>query len=152
MSLALPPAPPRGLVQEKAGVGQAIPLGSWNRHEDQRAGTGHPPCTDHPHRCPNEADEIVDRIARLDVPALGVQVYRDRVIRFGCQREQLGGNAGCQLLGDLSTDDDGASAEQTFREGVARVTDFSRSRLAIFTVGHRRGFSCMEVDCSDISV
>jgi hypothetical protein len=61
-----------GLVQEEAGVGEGVAPLLRHRHVDQRAGAGHPAGAHHPDGGGDEADHVVDGVAGLHVPALGV--------------------------------------------------------------------------------
>src|SRR6476661_3072188 len=62
----------RRLVQQEAGVRQAEPDLARHGDVDQGARARHPAGADHADPRPDEANEIVDGVAGLDVPALRV--------------------------------------------------------------------------------
>ena len=118
MSLAVPPAPPGRLVQEEARVREAEALLPWRGHVDQRAGARHPPGADHAHPRADEADQVVDGVPRLDVAALRVDEDGDVGLGLGGEGEELAGDGGGELLGDLAADDDGAGPQEALADGV----------------------------------
>src|SRR4029077_6936626 len=65
-----------------------------------------------------ESHQVVDRVSRLDVPALRVDEHRDVVARLARQRQQLRGDVGCDPLRDLAADDHGSGAEQALGDQV----------------------------------
>src|SRR5690606_27309466 len=100
------------LVQQEAGVGQAEPLLDRHGHVDERPGAGYPSRSDNPNPGSHEADHVVDRVSRFNVPTLGVEEERYGVVRLGRHRQQLRSDPFGQLLVDLAADYHGAGTEQ----------------------------------------
>src|SRR5690242_540481 len=100
------PGAARGLMQQEPRVGQAESALARRSDVDQRARARHPPGADHPGLGPNEADQIVDRVAGLHVAALRIDEDRNVAIGLGGQREELARDGRRQALGDLPADDD----------------------------------------------
>src|SRR5260221_98646 len=65
----------RRLVQQEAGVGEAVAVLARHRDEDQRRDARHPPRADHPHPRAQEAHQVVDRVPRFHVAALRVDEH-----------------------------------------------------------------------------
>src|SRR5690606_7396434 len=96
----------RGLVQEESRGRKAEPILNRDGDIDQRPGTCNPTGTDDPYSWLHEANHVVNRISRLDMPSLGVDKDADRLARVRCERKQLRRYAGGELLIHLARDDE----------------------------------------------
>src|SRR5437016_4862091 len=110
----------RRLVQQEAGVRQAVAVFARHRDVDQRRDARHPPRADHPHPRAQEAHQVVNRVPRFHVAALRVDEHGDLLARLAGQREQLRHHARGHALGDLAADDHGARAKQPLCDEVVR--------------------------------
>src|SRR5690606_19370709 len=103
---------PERLVEEEARVRQGEALLARGGDEEERRGARHPARSDHPDRRVDEADHVVDRVARLDVTAGRVDEDADRLARPRVEGEELCGERVRELAGDLAEEEDGAAAEE----------------------------------------
>jgi len=113
----------RRLVQQEAGVREAVAVFARHGDVDQRRDARHPPGADHPHPRAQEAHEVVNRVPRFHVAALGVDEYCDLLARLAGQGEQLCRHARGDALGDLAADDHDTRAKQPLGDEVVRRRD-----------------------------
>ncbi len=88
------------------------------RDVDESARARDPPRPDHAHARPDEAQQVVNRVPRLHVAALGVDEHGDVRIGLRGERQELCRDGGRELLADLSTDDDGPGPKQALADGI----------------------------------
>src|SRR5690606_22266716 len=72
-----------GLVQEEAGVREAEAVLARGCDVDERGGAGDPAAADHANGRLDEADDVVDGVAGLDVAAGRVDEHGDRLVGVG---------------------------------------------------------------------
>src|SRR5213080_782452 len=111
------------LVQQEARVREAVAVFARHRDVDQGGDARHPARADHAHPWAQKAHEVVNRVPRLHVAALGVDEHRDLLARLSGQGEQLCRHARGDALGDLTADDHGARAKQPLGDEVVGRRD-----------------------------
>ena len=86
------------LVDQEARVGRAEAPLPRHRQVQVRGGAADPAGADHVHRRGDEADHVVDRVARLEVAAGRADDHVDRRVRVGVQRDQAARDVGGGLV------------------------------------------------------
>ncbi len=122
------------LMDEKARVGKAEAVLPRHRHVDVGAGARHPSCADHLHSGLHETDHVVQRVARLHMPSLGVDEDGDVVVGARSHGEQLGAHLLRQPRSHFAEDENGARLEQTLGDLGAEQRAPGRK---LFFTGHR---------------
>ena len=99
------------------------------RKEDVSPGAGNPASANRCDWCSDEADHVVDRVARLDVATRRRDEHSDRRVRVSRQCEQAAANCLCEGVVDFTEDQNKTRLEgQLLFESVAL---FGLDRLVV---------------------
>ena len=131
-------AEPAGrLVNQEARVGQRVAVLFRRRQIDVRGNRTDPTGADRAHHGLDEADDVVNGVAGLDVSARRTDEDRDRRVAFERQRQQFFGGALCNLFVDLAEDRHRAVLQQRVLEKVELLGGVGGYLFAVQTMTGR---------------